>query len=205
MNGNNYVRITGYVDKFVYDHTAYDERFYSSFVHSQRRSGTVDDIPVIASEYLVKKDDFDGKYVEIDGEFRSMNMEVEGKSKLILQIFAKNIRTTQEKADDENKIVLNGFVVKKPVYRITPSGREITNMLIAVNRPRWRSDYIPCVCWGRSAKWAEDLTVGTAIFIEGRIQSRTYVKKLSDEEREVRTAYEVSIGKMEVNDDEKKD
>ena len=205
MNENNYVRITGYVDKFIYNHTAYDGRFYSSFVHSQRRSGTVDDIPVIASEYLVKKDDLDGKYVEIDGEFRSMNMEVEGKSKLILQIFAKNIRTTQEKADDENKIVLNGFVVKKPVYRITPSGREITNMLIAVNRPRWRSDYIPCVCWGRSAKWAEDLTVGTAISIEGRIQSRTYVKKLSDEEREVRTAYEVSIGKMEVNNDEKKD
>lgn len=202
---NNNVRVTGRIDGFAYDHTAYGEKFYASHVHIRRLSETVDDIPVIASEYLVKKDDFDGKYVEIDGEFRSMNMEVEGKSKLILQIFAKNIRTTQEKADDENKIVLNGFVVKKPVYRITPSGREITNMLIAVNRPRWRSDYIPCVCWGRSAKWAEDLTVGTAIFIEGRIQSRTYVKKLSDEEREVRTAYEVSIGKMEVNDDEKKD
>ena len=202
---NNNVRVTGRIDGFAYDHTAYGEKFYASHVHIRRLSETVDDIPVIASEYLVKKDDFDGKYVEIDGEFRSMNMDVEGKSKLILQIFAKNIRTTQEKADDENKIVLNGFVVKKPVYRITPSGREITNMLIAVNRPRWRSDYIPCVCWGRSAKWAEDLTVGTTISIEGRIQSRTYVKKLSDEEREVRTAYEVSIGKMEVNDDEKKD
>lgn len=202
---NNNVRVTGRIDGFAYDHTAYGEKFYASHVHIRRLSETVDDIPVIASEYLVKKDDFDGKYVEIDGEFRSMNMEMEGKSKLILQIFAKNIRTTQEKADDENKIVLNGFVVKKPVYRITPSGREITNMLIAVNRPRWRSDYIPCVCWGRSAKWAEDLTVGTAISIEGRIQSRTYVKKLSDEEREVRTAYEVSIGKMEVNNDEKKD
>lgn len=202
---NNNVRVTGRIDGFAYDHTAHGEKFYASRVHTRRLSETVDDIPVIASEYLVKKDDFDGKYVEIDGEFRSMNMDVEGKSKLILQIFAKNIRTTQEKADDENKIVLNGFVVKKPVYRITPSGREITNMLIAVNRPRWRSDYIPCVCWGRSAKWAEDLTVGTAISIEGRIQSRTYVKKLSDEEREVRTAYEVSIGKMEVNNDEKKD
>lgn len=202
---NNNARVTGRIDGFAYDHTAYGEKFYASRVHTRRLSGTVDDIPVIASEYLVKKDDFDGKYVEIDGEFRSMNMEIKGKSKLILQIFAKNIRTTQEKLDDENKIVLNGFVVKKPVYRITPSGREITNMLIAVNRPRWRSDYIPCVCWGRSAKWAEDLTVGTAISIEGRIQSRTYVKKLSDEEREVRTAYEVSIGKMEVNDDEKKD
>lgn len=202
---NNNVRVTGRIDGFAYDHTAHGEKFYASRVHTRRLSETVDDIPAIASEYLVKKDDFDGKYVEIDGEFRSMNMDVEGKSKLILQIFAKNIRTTQEKADDENKIVLNGFVVKKPVYRITPSGREITNMLIAVNRPRWRSDYIPCVCWGRSAKWAEDLTVGTAISIEGRIQSRTYVKKLSDEEREVRTAYEVSIGKMEVNNDEKKD
>ena len=202
---NNNVRVTGRIDGFAYDHTAYGEKFYASRVHTRRLSGTVDDIPVIASEYLVKKDDFDGKYVEIDGEFRSMNMEMEGKSKLILQIFAKNIRTTQEKLDDENKIVLNGFVVKKPVYRITPTRREITNMLIAVNRPRWRSDYIPCVCWGRSAKWAEDLTVGTAISIEGRIQSRAYVKKLSDEEREVRTAYEVSIGKMEVNNDEKKD
>lgn len=198
MNENNYVRVTGCVDEFVYDHTAYDERLYSSFVHSQRRSGTVDDIPVIASEYLVKKDDFDGKYVEIDGEFRSMNMEVEGKSKLILQIFAKNIRTTQEKADDENKIVLNGFVMKKPVYRITPSGREITNMLIAVNRPRWRFDYIPCVCWGGSAKWAENLEVGTEIFVQGRIQSREYVKRLSDDDSEIRTAYEVSIGKMRV-------
>lgn len=196
MNENNYVRVTGCVDEFVYDHTAYDERFYSSFVHSQRRSGTVDDIPVIASEYLVKKDDFDGKYVEIDGEFRSMNMEVEGKSKLILQLFAKNIRTTQEKLDDENKIVLNGFVVKKPVYRITPSGREITNMLIAVNRPRWRSDYIPCVCWGGSARWAENLEVGTEIFVQGRIQSREYIKRLSEDESEIRTAYEVSIGRM---------
>lgn len=196
MNENNYVRITGYVDKFIYNHTAYDERFYSSFVHSQRRSGTVDDIPVIASEYLVKKDDFDGKYVEIDGEFHPMNMEVEGKSKLILQLFAKNIRTTQEKLDDENKIVLNGFVVKKPVYRITPSGREITNMLIAVNRPRWRSDYIPCVCWGGSAKWAENLEVGTEIFVQGRIQSREYIKRLSEDESEIRTAYEVSIGRM---------
>ena len=202
MNENNYVRIAGYVDKFIYNHTAYDERFYSSFVHSQRRSGTVDDIPVIASECLVKKDDFDGKYVEIDGEFRSMNMDVEGKSKLILQIFAKNIRTTQEKADDENKIVLNGFVVKKPVYRITPSGREITNMLIAVNRPRWRSDYIPSICWGTIARYAGTLPVGTHVRITGRIQSREYQKQISEEEYETRTAYEVSISQMEVIESE---
>ena len=200
MNENNYVRITGYVDKFIYNHTAYDERFYSSFVHSQRRSGTVDDIPVIASEYLVKKDDFDGKYVEIDGEFRSMNMEVEGKSKLILQLFVKNIRIvkTKEYADDENEIVLDGFLVKNPIYRVTPNGRQIADLMIAVNRPFGRSDYIPCICWGGSAKWAENLEVGTEIFVQGRIQSREYVKRLSEDESEIRTAYEVSIGKMGV-------
>ena len=200
MNENNYVRITGYVDKFIYNHTEYDERFYSSFVHSQRRSGTVDDIPVIASEYLVKKDDFDGKYVEIDGEFRSMNMEVEGKSKLILQLFVKNIRIvkTKESADDENEIVLDGFLVKNPIYRVTPNGRQIADLMIAVNRPFGRSDYIPCICWGGSAKWAKKLEVGTEISIQGRIQSREYVKRLSEDESEIRTAYEVSIGKMGV-------
>lgn len=198
MNENNYVRITGYVDKFIYNHTAYDERFYSSFVHSQRRSGTVDDIPVIASEYLVKKDDLDGKYVEIDGEFRPMNMEVEGKSKLILQLFVKNIRIvkTKESADDENEIILDGFLVKNPIYRVTPNGRQIANMMIAVNRPLGRSDYIPCICWGGSAKWAKKLEVGTEISIQGRIQSREYIKRLSEDESEIRTAYEVSIGRM---------
>lgn len=204
MNENNYVRVTGRVEKFVYDHTAYDERFYSSFVHSQRRSGTVDDIPVIASEYLVKKDDFDGKYVEIDGEFRSMNMEVEGKSKLILQLFVKNIRIvkTKKSADDENEIVLDGFLVKNPIYRVTPNGRQIADMMIAVNRPFGRSDYIPCICWGGSAKWAKKLEVGTEISIQGRIQSREYVKRLSEDESEIRTAYEVSIGKMWVTKNE---
>lgn len=198
MNENNYVLITGYVDKFIYNHTAYDERFYSSFVHSKRRSGTVDDIPVIASEYLVKKDDLDGKYVEIDGEFRSMNMEVEGKSKLILQLFVKNIRIvkTKESSDDENEIVLDGFLVKNPIYRVTPNGRQIADLMIAVNRPLGRSDYIPCICWGKSAKWAENLEVGTEIFVQGRIQSREYIKRLSEDESEIRTAYEVSIGRM---------
>ena len=206
MNENNYVRITGYVDKFIYNHTAYDERFYSSFVHSQRRSGTVDDIPVIASEYLVKKDDFDGKYVEIDGEFRSMNMEMEGKSKLILQLFVKNIRIvkTKESADDENEIILDGFLVKNPIYRVTPNGRQIADMMIAVNRPLGRSDYIPCICWGKSAKWAENLEVGTEIFVQGRIQSREYVKRLSEDESEIRTAYEVSISQMEVVESEER-
>lgn len=195
---NNNVRVTGRIDGFAYDHTAYGEKFYASHVHIRRLSETVDDIPVIASEYLVKKDDFDGKYVEIDGEFRSMNMEVEGKSKLILQIFAKNIRIvkTKESADDENEIILDGFLVKNPIYRVTPNGRQIADMMIAVNRQLGRSDYIPCICWGKSAKWAENLEVGTEIFVQGRIQSREYIKRLSEDESEIRTAYEVSIGRM---------
>ena len=200
MNENNYVRITGYVDKFIYNHTAYDERFYSSFVHSQRRSGTVDDIPVIASQYLIHKKDFAGKYVEIEGEFRPMNVHTGEKSRLVLQLFVKNIRIvkTKKSADDENEIVLDGFLVKNPIYRVTPNGRQIANMMIAVNRPFGRSDYIPCICWGGSAKWAKKLEVGTEISIQGRIQSREYVKRLSEDESEIRTAYEVSIGKMGV-------
>lgn len=200
MNRNNYVRVTGYVDKFVYDHTAYDERFYSSFVHSQRRSGTVDDIPVIASQYLIHKKDYAGKYVEIEGEFRSMNVHTGERSRLVLQLFVKSIRIVKvkESVDDENEIILDGFLVKNPIYRVTPDGRQIADMMIAVNRPFGRSDYIPCICWGGSAKWAENLEVGTEIFVQGRIQSREYVKRLSEDESEIRTAYEVSIGKMGV-------
>lgn len=200
MNENNNVRITGYVDKFIYDHMSYDERFYSSFVHSQRRSGTVDDIPVIASQYLIHKKDFAGKYVEIEGEFRSTNVHTGEKSRLVLQLFVKNIQIikSKENMDDENEIVLDGFLVKKPIYRITPNGRQIADLMIAVNRPLGRSDYIPCICWGKSAKWAENLEVGTEIFVQGRIQSREYVKRLSEDDSEIRTAYEVSIGKMGV-------
>lgn len=200
MNGNNYVRVMGYVDKFVYDHTAYDERFYSSFVHSQRRSGTVDDIPVIASQYLIHKKDFAGKYVEIEGEFRSMNVHTGERSRLVLQLFVKSIRIVKmkESVDDENEIILDGFLVKNPIYRVTPNGRQIADMMIAVNRPFGRPDYIPCICWGGNAKWAENLEVGTEIFVQGRIQSREYVKRLSEDESEIRTAYEVSIGKMRV-------
>ena len=198
MNENNYVRIAGYVDKFIYNHTAYDERFYSSFVHSQRRSGTVDDIPVIASQYLIHKKDYAGKYVEIEGEFRPMNVHTGERSRLILQLFVKNIRIvkTKESADDENEIVLDGFLVKNPIYRVTPNGRQIADLMIAVNRPLGRSDYIPCICWGKSAKWAENLEVGTEIFVQGRIQSREYIKRLSEDESEIRKAYEVSIGRM---------
>ena len=200
MNENNYVHITGCVDEFVYDHTAYDERFYSSCVHSQRRSGTVDDVPIIASQYLIHKKDFAGKYVEIKGEFRSMNVHTGEKSRVVLQLFVKNIRIikSKESVDDENEIVLDGFLVKKPIYRITPNGRQIADLMIAVNRPLGRSDYIPCICWGKSARWAEKLEVGTEIFVQGRIQSREYVKRLSEDDSEIRTAYEVSIGKMGV-------
>lgn len=198
MNENNYVRVTGYVDKFIYNHTAYDERLYSSFVHSQRRSGTVDDIPVIASQYLIHKKDFAGKYVEIEGEFWSMNVHTGERSRLVLQLFVKNIRIVKvkESVNDENEIILDGFLVKNPIYRVTPNGRQIAYMMIAVNRPFGRSDYIPCICWGGSAKWAENLEVGTEIFVQGRIQSREYIKRLSEDESEIRTAYEVSIGRM---------
>lgn len=129
-----------------------------------------------------------------------MNVHTGERSRLVLQLFVKSIRIVKvkESVDDENEIILDGFLVKNPIYRVTPNGRQIADMMIAVNRPLGRSDYIPCICWGKSAKWVENLEVGTEIFVQGRIQSREYVKRLSEGESEIRTAYEVSIGKMRV-------
>lgn len=203
MTSNNLVTISGYIDDFIYDHTAYDERFLSSHIRSERTSGTIDNIPVIASEILVNKENIcSGKYVEIKGEFRSMNVNMGERNKVVLYIFVKKIQEISKKVNDENEIFIDGFLVKQPTYRETPYGREISDMTVAINRRKGKSDYIPCICWGRNAKFANSLVVGTHLKIQGRIQSREYYKQLSDGCSERRTAYEVSMSKMEVVNDE---
>ena len=163
----------------------------------KRLSDSEDMIPVMVSERLVDvTKDLTGATVMVAGQFRSYNRHDGKKNKLVLSVFAREWEFA-ESDDNANSIVLDGFLCKPPVYRKTPLGREVTDLLIAVNRPYGKSDYIPCICWGRNARYASAFTVGGHVLIWGRIQSREYVKKLGENQTERRTAYEVSVSKLE--------
>lgn len=203
---NNQVTISGeIVSEFKFSHELYGEKFYLMDVEVPRLSGSSDKIPVMVSERLVDvEQDFMGVKVKVEGQFRSYNRHEEKKNRLVLSVFAREIELVDEieRSEKSNQIYLDGFICKEPVYRETPLGREIADILIAVNRPYGKSDYIPCICWGRNARFASGLEVGTRCSVWGRIQSREYNKKISETEVEKKTAYEVSINKMEVLEDE---
>lgn len=204
---NNQALMAGVVeDKPVYSHEVYGEKFYIFTLRVTRLSKTCDYIKVLVSERLFGRDFTinPGDLVTVSGQFRSYNNYNGVGNKLVLTVFAKDIRTAlEEDLENPNQIILDGYLCKPPVYRITPFGREITDMLIAVNRAYGKSDYIPVIAWGRNARYCQDLTVGTRIRIWGRIQSRDYQKKIDTNEIITRTAYEVSIGKMEIVEEEK--
>lgn len=198
---NNQVSIVGeIVSDFRYSHEVYGEGFYMVDVAVSRLSNFADYIPVMVSERLIDvSQDMEGQYVYITGQFRSFNRHEEKKNRLVLSVFAREMELLSD-ADDEsasNQIFLDGFICKESVYRKTPLGREIADLLIAVNRSYGKSDYIPCICWGRNARFASGFEVGTHVQIWGRIQSREYVKKISETEVEQRVAYEVSVSKIE--------
>ena len=197
---NNIVTIFGVVkDKPTYSHEMYGEEFYNAELIVPRLSDVADVLPITISERLIMGIDIkEGSKVIVEGQLRSYNKYMDGSNKLILTIFARNILLSDEEIKNPNQIFLDGYICKKPVYRTTPFGREITDMLIAVNRPYNKSDYIPSIAWGRNARYSEKLKVGDRIKIWGRIQSREYQKRISDEEIITRTAYEVSISKMEI-------
>lgn len=197
---NNIVTIFGVVkDKPTYSHEMYGEEFYNAELIVPRLSDVADVLPITISERLIMGIDInEGSKVIVEGQLRSYNKYMDGSNKLILTIFARNILLSDEEIKNPNQIFLDGYICKKPVYRTTPFGREITDMLIAVNRPYNKSDYIPSIAWGRNARYSEKLKVGDRIKVWGRIQSREYQKRISDEEIITRTAYEVSISKMEI-------
>lgn len=181
-----------------FSHEMYGEGFYSIMVNVPRLSETFDLLPVTVSERLIEgMDVVVGSDVIIEGQLRSYNKYADGGNRLILTIFARDISIGGEKTKNPNQIYLDGFICKKPAYRTTPFGREITDMLIAVNRPYNKSDYIPAIAWGRNARFSEKLNVGDHVRIWGRIQSREYQKKLAEGEVISKTAFEVSISKME--------
>ena len=198
---NNQVSIMGKVaSEFVFSHEVFGEGFYMLELWVKRLSDSSDRIPVMISERLIDvTQDYRGEYIQVEGQFRSYNRHEEKKNRLVLSVFAREVRFVdgEDEKIKSNQIFLDGFICKPTVYRRTPLGREIADILIAVNRPYGKSDYIPCICWGRNARFASNFEVGGRVQIWGRIQSREYIKRLEGEQTEKRIAYEVSISKLE--------
>ncbi len=199
---NNQVVIMGeIVSDFVFSHEIFGEGFYMVDVNVPRLSDSSDIIPLMVSERLIDvNEDYKGLNIMVQGQFRSYNRHEERKNRLVLSVFAREIEFVDETPESSktNQIYLDGYICKEPIYRKTPLGREIADLLLAVNRPYGKSDYIPCICWGRNARFASNFSVGTRCEIWGRIQSREYMKRLSEEDAEKRTAYEVSVSKLEL-------
>ncbi|MCL2570983.1 MAG: single-stranded DNA-binding protein [Defluviitaleaceae bacterium] len=202
-NGTNFIEVGGRVlTDLVFSHEIYGEGFYRFDVEVDRLSGTADALPVTVSERIIDKEAMKpGQLVLVRGQIRSYNnyVEADRKNKLVLTVFARDIEMMQEPLDPSpNDVFLNGYLCKPPIYRTTPFGREIADLLVAVNRSYNKSDYIPCISWGRNARYAGRLTVGDNVRIWGRMQSRQYQKKKDDGEVQEKTAYEVSTAKIEV-------
>ena len=197
---NNSVTVIGkIVSNFKYNHSVYGESFYLVDLSVNRLSEQVDTIPLMVSERLIDvTKNYKGCTIEVSGQLRSYNRYEEDKNRLLLYVFMQGVEFWDGSIDavENNCIDLNGYICKEPTYRKTPLGREIADLLLAVNRPYGKSDYIPCIAWGRNALFTSNLKVGTNIMICGRLQSREYTKKISDNETEIRTAYEVSISKI---------
>ena len=203
---NNQVTVMGEIaSEFEFSHEVFGEGFYMLELLVKRLSDSFDRIPVMISERLIDvTQDYRGEFIQISGQFRSYNRHEEKRNRLVLSVFAREVEFVEEEEETlpANQIFLDGYICKEPIYRKTPLGREIADVLLAVNRSYGKSDYIPCICWGRNARFASGFTVGCHIQIVGRVQSREYVKRISEEEVEHRVAYEVSVSKVDLLEDE---
>lgn len=210
---SNYLTLVGKVTgEKKFSHEIYGERFYIFTLAIPRLSGNADMIPVTVSERLITDEMLrEGNKLLVKGQFRSYNSYENEKNKLILTVFAKDIVELEQEEEENdfarkdmitNEVILIGYICKKPIYRQTPFGREIADLLLAVNRAYNKSDYIPCIAWGRNARFSQTLEVGTKVKVVGRVQSRSYEKKYEDGTAEMKVAYEVSIGSLEVVEEE---
>ncbi len=197
---SNKVYLCGTVESDpVYSHELYGEGFYEFLLKVPRLSQQNDIIPVTVSERLLGGANLTvGTKIALNGQFRSYNKMVDEKSKLMLTVFVRDFCEPLE--ENPNTVELAGYICKPPIYRTTPFNREICDLLIAVNRAYNKSDYIPCIAWGRNARFVKNAEVGQKLVIQGRIQSREYVKKLSETESETRVAYELSVNKINLED-----
>ena len=208
---NNHLILVGKItSERKFSHEIYGECFYIFNLEVPRLSDMSDVIPITVSERLIDDSKMQiGSKIMVKGQFRSYNSYENEKNKLILTVFAKDIIFEEDINEDEiklensnsdvsNEVVLAGYICKKPIYRQTPFGREIADILLAVNRAYNKSDYIPSIAWGRTARFCQNLPTGTEVRIVGRVQSRKYEKKYEDGTVEEKVAYEVSISSLEV-------
>ena len=198
---NNKVTVIGQiVSEFTFSHEVYGEGFYMTELSVNRLSDQADIIPLMVSERLMDvHQSYLGQTIAVNGQFRSYNRHEGNRNRLLLSVFVREVEF-MEGFDDytkSNQIFLDGYICKQPVYRKTPLGREIADLLVAVNRPYGKSDYIPCIAWGRNARFAAGFDVGGRVRVWGRVQSREYTKKLNEIDCEKRVAYEISVGKLE--------
>lgn len=194
----NVVNLMGELeDKLEFSHEIFGEKFYNTKIKINRLSDSYDVLPITVSERLLEEIDFENnKPVKVVGQLRSYNKNIDNKNRLVLTIFVRDIKACDEDNKDPNSIFLDGYICKNPIYRKTPLGREITDLLVAINRPYNKSDYIPSIVWGRNAKFAKSLKVGDRIQMWGRVQSREYEKKTDNGDVLKKVAYEVSISKI---------
>ena len=200
---HNQVEVAGQIQsEFQFSHEIFGEGFYTVKLLVNRLSEATDEIPLLISERLMDvTKDCRGMLVKACGQFRSYNKHEENRNHLVLSVFVRDIEFLESMEDVKpNQIILDGFICKQPVYRMTPLGREICDILLAVNRSYGKSDYIPCICWGRNARFAGNLEIGSRIELIGRIQSREYQKRNNENEVIKRVAYEVSVNKLEIHE-----
>lgn len=194
----NVVNLIGELDSNLeFSHEIFGEKFYNTKIKINRLSDSYDILPITISERLLEDIDFaNNKLVSVTGQLRSYNKNIDNKNRLVLTVFVRDLNVSEEDNKDPNSIFLDGYICKAPVYRKTPLGREITDLLVAINRPYNKSDYIPSIVWGRNAKFAKSLKVGDRIQMWGRVQSREYEKKTEDGNVLKKVAYEVSISRI---------
>lgn len=202
---SNIVKLRGVVEKELeYSHEIFGEKFYTLYMRVDRLSGTTDLLPVAIPRRIINPEKtYKGKNMEVHGQLRTYNCHDGAKDRLIISVSAKEIKFFEHEEENEtgrnnNSVRLEGYLCKEPTYRITPLGREISDILLAVNRSYGKTDYIPCITWGVDARRTSYMGIGTRVAITGRMQSREYVKHLEDEVAEIRTAYEISVKEIEV-------
>lgn len=208
MIENNKIELCGVIASTPeLNHKNYGENFYGFRLSCSRKSTEKDMLPIIVSDRLVEIKDLQvGKKISVRGQVRTFNKHIsDDKRKLLIMVFARDVREVEEESESapefNNNVKLSGYICKPPVYRVTPKGREIADVLIAVNRMYGKADYIPCITWGRNARYTGNIDVGTRIDVEGRLQSREYTKKLDDGTEEIRTAYEISVSRIEESEE----
>lgn len=206
-NNTNLVSAAGQVTMDpVFSHTVFGENFYLLGLKVFRQSGAFDMLPLMVSERLLDMDkSYLARHLHVKGQFRSFNQQGQDKRHLLLSLFVRDLCFVDESTDcGLNSIILEGFLCRKPIFRVTPKGREITDFMIAVNRSFGQSDYIPCICWGRTARYLNKMDVGCRLHVEGRIQSRNYLKRMESGKLLKKTAYEISVMTLSLLKDEEK-